>query len=253
MVFLIRSLGSKVTYIIFSDIHSNLEALEAVRKVIGEIAPDKVLCLGDVVGYGASPRECIDLNREMCSVTVAGNHDCGVTGQTDITYFNRYAREAIIWTAKALDEAGMRFLRDLPLTHTEADRFRLVHSTPQDPARWNYIFTHQQAMEEFKAFTEAICFIGHSHQPCIFEMMDEETIIMNTDHVDVRSDRRYIVNVGSVGQPRDGDPRACLCLYDDERSDVTIIRVPYDIEGDQNRIRTTGLPPVLANRLSWGE
>jgi diadenosine tetraphosphatase ApaH/serine/threonine PP2A family protein phosphatase len=242
-----------VTYVIISDIHANLEALEATRSEIDRIGPDKILCLGDVVGYGASPGECIEITRELASVTVAGNHDCGVTGLTDITYFNRYAREAIIWTARALDEKGLEFLRELPLSHVEPDRFRIVHATPQDPGRWNYIFTHQQAMEEFKAFSEQVCFVGHSHQPCIFELMDAETIIMNSDNVKIRNDRRYIVNVGSVGQPRDSDPRACLCVYDDEQGEITIRRIAYDIEQAQTKIKEAGLPPVLANRLSWGE
>jgi diadenosine tetraphosphatase ApaH/serine/threonine PP2A family protein phosphatase len=242
-----------VIYAVISDIHANLEALEAVRREIDGISPDRVLCLGDIVGYGASPDRCIEIARETAAAVVAGNHDCGVTGQTDISYFNRYAREAIQWTASALGEAGLEYLRGLPLSHVERDRIRIVHATPREPERWNYIFTYQQAMDEFSAFTEQICFVGHSHQPCIFEMMDAETIIMNSDHVTLREDRRYIVNVGSVGQPRDGDPRACLCVFDDEAGEVNIRRVEYDIEGAQQRIQTAGLPAVLAKRLSWGE
>jgi diadenosine tetraphosphatase ApaH/serine/threonine PP2A family protein phosphatase len=242
-----------VIYAIISDIHANLEALEATGSEIDRIGPDKVLCLGDVVGYGASPGECIEITRKLASTTIAGNHDFGVTGMTDITYFNQYAREAIVWTAKTLDEQGLEFLRQLPLSHVERERFRIVHATPQDPGKWNYIFTHQQAMEEFAAFTEQICFIGHSHQPCIFELMDAETIIMNSDNVRIRDGRRYIVNVGSVGQPRDSDPRACLCVYDDQEGEITIRRIAYDIEQAQAKIKEAGLPPVLANRLSWGE
>ncbi len=240
-------------YVAISDIHSNLEALEAAKREIEKISPDKVLCLGDVVGYGASPNECIETTRDLVSVTVGGNHDCGVTGQTDITYFNRFAREAILWTARMLDDTGLEYLRQLPLSHVEGDNLRIVHATPRDPGKWNYIFTHQQAMDEFKAFEEIVCFVGHSHQPCIFEMMDAETIIMNSDRVKIRDDRRYIVNVGSVGQPRDGDPRACLCIYDEGEGEITIRRIEYDVEGAQNRIREADLPAVLANRLTWGE
>jgi diadenosine tetraphosphatase ApaH/serine/threonine PP2A family protein phosphatase len=242
-----------VNYAVISDIHANLQALEAIREEIARISPDKVLCLGDIVGYGASPGQCIAMTRDLVTAVVAGNHDCGVTGQTDITYFNRYAREAILWTASEIGEAEMEYLRGLPMSHVDGDRLRLVHATPRDPARWNYIFTYQQAIEEFGAFTEHICFVGHSHQPCIFEMMDAETIIMNSDHVSIRDDRRYIINVGSVGQPRDGDPRACVCVFDDESGEVNIRRVAYDIEGAQKKIREAGLPPVLAKRLSWGE
>lgn len=253
MVFLIRLQGSEVTYVIISDIHANLEALEAIKDEIERVSPDKILCLGDIVGYGASPCECIEITRRLAAVTVAGNHDCGVTGLTDITYFNRYAREAIIWTSRSLDSEMAEYLRQLPLSHAEGQDLRIVHATPRDPGRWNYIFTHQQAMDEFESFPEKICFVGHSHQPGIFELVDSETIIMNSDHVKIRDGRRYIVNVGSVGQPRDGDPRACLCLYDVEAGEVTIKRVTYDIEGAQAKIKEAGLPPVLANRLSWGE
>jgi diadenosine tetraphosphatase ApaH/serine/threonine PP2A family protein phosphatase len=108
-------------------------------------------------------------------------------------------------------------------------------------------------MDEFQAFSEVVCFVGHSHQPCIFELVDAETIIMNSDHVRIREGRRYIVNVGSVGQPRDGDPRACLCVYEDQEGEIMIRRVAYDIERAQTRIKEAGLPSVLANRLSWGE
>jgi diadenosine tetraphosphatase ApaH/serine/threonine PP2A family protein phosphatase len=241
-----------VIYVVISDIHSNLEALEAAGREIEKIGPDKVLCLGDIVGYGASPNECIEITKKLAAVTVAGNHDCGVTGQTDITYFNRYAREAIVWTARTLDQAAMDYLRGLPLSHGE-DGLRIVHATPRDPGRWNYIFTHQQAMDEFQAFTERICFVGHSHQPCVFELMDADTIIMNSDRVTIRDGRKYIVNVGSVGQPRDGDPRASLCIYDQSEGEVMITRFAYDVEGAQRRIRDAGLPQILANRLSWGE
>jgi diadenosine tetraphosphatase ApaH/serine/threonine PP2A family protein phosphatase len=240
-------------YAVISDIHGNLEALRAVRGEIEKLKPDRVFCLGDIVGYGASPAECIDLTREISESCVAGNHDFGVTGQTDISYFNRYAREAIAWTADTLGPDRMDYLRGLPLTAVEDELFRLVHATPADPGRWNYIFSHQQALEQFKAFGEPLCFLGHSHQPCVFEMMDPETIIMSTDRATLRPDRRYIVNVGSVGQPRDGDPRASFCLYDPEGKEVRIVRVEYDVEGAQKRILEAGLPPVLANRLTWGE
>jgi diadenosine tetraphosphatase ApaH/serine/threonine PP2A family protein phosphatase len=240
-------------YAVISDIHGNLQALEAVRAEIAKLAPDRVFCLGDVVGYGASPGECIEVARDLAPVTVAGNHDFGVTGQTDITYFNRYAREAIAWTADVLDAGAIEYLRELPLVHVEGERIRLVHSTPGDPGKWNYIFTHQQAQNEFRSFGESICLVGHSHQPCMFEMMDSETIVMSAERVSLREDRRYIINVGSVGQPRDGDPRASFCILDLDDSEATIRRVEYDVDGAKRRIEEAGLPQVLANRLSWGE
>jgi predicted phosphodiesterase len=242
-----------VKYVIISDIHANLEALEAVRAEIERISPDTVFCLGDLVGYGASPNECCQATRELAQLVVAGNHDFGAVGLTDIAYFNRYAREAILWTAGALSEDEAAYIRQLPLSHAEGDEFRLVHSTPRDPGRWNYIFTHEQALAEFRAFSEKVCFVGHSHQPRVFELMDAETIIVNSDHATLRGDRRYMINVGSVGQPRDGDPRACLCLYDLDHGEIDIRRIEYNVEGAKKRIVDAGLPQILANRLTWGE
>ena len=164
-----------------------------------------------------------------------------------------YAREAILWTAKTLKEENFDYLCGRPLTEIVDDRIRIVHATPRDPERWNYIFSHEQALDEFDAFEEQVCFIGHSHQPMIYEMMDKETLIVNNDKVLVRDGRRYLVNVGSVGQPRDGNPDAAICVYDLDSSEITIQRVKYDVESAKKRIVDAGLPPVLANRLSWGE
>jgi diadenosine tetraphosphatase ApaH/serine/threonine PP2A family protein phosphatase len=240
-----------VKYVIISDIHGNLEALEAAREEIESIRPDKILCLGDLVGYGASPNECVESARKICDLTVAGNHDFGSVGRTDIAYFNMYAREAILWTAKTLEQDASEYLSGLPLTEVVEPGIMIVHATPREPQR--YIFTHEQALDEFRAFEERICFIGHSHQPTIYELMDEETLIVNVERVNVIADRRYLVNVGSVGQPRDGDPRACICVYDTDAGDISIRRIEYDIEGAKKKIIDAGLPAVLANRLSWGE
>jgi predicted phosphodiesterase len=242
-----------VKYAIISDIHGNLEALDAVGQEISRIRPDTVFCLGDLVGYGASPNECVRSARQLASIVVAGNHDFGAVGLTDVAFFNRFAREAILWTAETLGDDETGYIKQLPLSHAEGDDFRLVHSTPRNPGRWNYIFTHEQALAEFNAFSEQVCFIGHSHQPRIFELMDAETIIVNSDRATLRDDRRYIINVGSVGQPRDGDPRACLCVYDRDHEEISIRRVEYDIDGAKKRIVDAGLPQVLANRLTWGE
>ncbi len=240
-------------YAIISDIHANLEALEATRAEIRKISPARVLCIGDLVGYGASPVECIDGTKEIAALTVAGNHDFGVAGLTDIRYFNSYARRAVIWTAGALDQEHLAYLGSLPLTHVERDLFRIVHATPSDPARWNYIFTREQALAEFGAFPERICFIGHSHQAGIFEMLEDGTVGSAGDHIKIRKGRRYMINVGSVGQPRDGDPRACLCIYDEDKAEVAMTRIPYDVESAQKRIIEVGLPSILAHRLSYGE
>jgi diadenosine tetraphosphatase ApaH/serine/threonine PP2A family protein phosphatase len=242
-----------VIYVVISDIHANLEAFEAASAAIRELAPDKVFCLGDLVGYGASPAECIEGARGLAAVTVAGNHDFGVAGLTDIRYFNSYARHAVIWTASALKQEDRDYLAGLPLAHAEGEMFRMVHATPSDPGRWNYIFGPEQALAEFASFAEPICFVGHSHQVGIFELLEDGSVARAGDHVKVQPGRRYIINVGSVGQPRDGDPRASICVYDTDKGDVTVSRVAYDVKGAQQRIIGAGLPPILAQRLSYGE
>lgn len=240
-------------YAIISDIHANLEALEAVRAEIGRLTPDKVLNLGDVVGYGASPAECIQAAKQLADVTIAGNHDFGVAGLTDIQYFNSYARRAVLWTAGVLKQPDIEYLRNLALTYVEDGAFRLVHATPSDPGRWDYIFGRDQALMEFSSFPEPICFIGHSHQAGIFEMSERGLVSRGGDSVTVVAGRKYIINVGSVGQPRDGDPRASICVFDSASGEVRLVRIAYDIEGAKRRILDAGLPPILAHRLSQGE
>jgi diadenosine tetraphosphatase ApaH/serine/threonine PP2A family protein phosphatase len=242
-----------VTFVIISDVHANLEALLAVKKRVERIAPDRIIFLGDAVGYGAAPNECIDVLREFAAVMIAGNHDFGAVGLTDTRLFNPIAREAIDWTAGVLTAGNVKFLKQLPLSHTEGSDIRAVHATPFEPENWHYILSPNHALAEFDHFDETICFIGHSHQPVIFELKDSETIVTRTDAMRLEKTRRYIVNVGSIGQPRDHDPRACFCIYDQDAGEVKIERVEYDIDGAKKRILDAGLPPVLANRLTWGE
>ncbi|MFH1220536.1 MAG: metallophosphoesterase family protein [Candidatus Eisenbacteria bacterium] len=240
-------------YVMISDIHANLEALEAARVEIKRISPDRVLCLGDIVGYGASPVECIEAVKQLAGVTVAGNHDFGVAGRTNIRYFNSYARHAVLWTVGALEPEHLAYLGSLPLTHVEDGRFRIVHATPSDPAIWDYIFSREQALREFGAFPEQICFVGHSHQAGIFRMDEDGGVERDVSTIEVVAGRKYIINVGSVGQPRDGDSRACLCTYDSDTGGVAMVRVDYDVKAAQKRIISAGLPAVLANRLAYGE
>ena len=239
--------------VIVSDVHGNLEALLAVKKRIEKIAPDEVVFLGDAVGYGAAPNECIEELKSMASVMIAGNHDFGAVDMTDTRLFNPIAREAIEWTADALTKVNRDFLKKRPLEHVQGQEIRAVHATPYEPENWHYILSPNHALVEFEHFDETLCFIGHSHQPVIFELKDAETVVTRTDAMRIEPGRRYIVNVGSVGQPRDHDPRACLCMCDLEAGDLRIERVEYDIEAAKKRILDAGLPAVLANRLSWGE
>jgi diadenosine tetraphosphatase ApaH/serine/threonine PP2A family protein phosphatase len=238
-------------YAIISDIHSNLEALEACFKVIDGEGVDEIACLGDVIGYGASPNECVELVRERAHHVVVGNHDCAVVGTTDTDYFNHDARSAVMWTREALSPENAAYLKSLPYT-LELDDVLLVHSSPADPPEWNYIFHLREAEREFAAFTQRICFIGHSHFPTFFIERDGQCEQHAPPAVALRPGERALVNVGSVGQPRDGDPRAAFAFYDTRTGKVEIRRVFYDVERVRGQILETALPESAAERLVWG-
>ena len=238
-------------YALLSDIHSNLEALEAVLEDIAGQTVDELLCLGDLVGYGADPNECIQRIRDLTSHVVAGNHDSAVVGQTDVSNFNPHARRAVTWTADIIDPEHVKYLSQRPSVDRIADLL-LVHATPSEPEAWNYLLSTQAARSEFQSFSESICFIGHSHQP-IFFSSNGAVHSRKTDRLSCDPELRYIINIGSVGQPRDGDPRSCYAIYDADRRIVQLRRVAYDIKSAQRKILKAGLPPVLAARLSRGE
>jgi diadenosine tetraphosphatase ApaH/serine/threonine PP2A family protein phosphatase len=241
-----------MTTAILSDIHANLDALQAVLAVLDERRPARVLCLGDVVGYGANPNECVAAVRERCELVLLGNHDAAATGGPEAARFNVHARAAAQWTAKVLTTANRDFLRELPLTHTY-DSFGCVHASPASPRSWEYIFDRYDAEPQFQYFGEPICFIGHTHQPAAYELRDSNCVPVTSPRLRFQEDRRYIVNVGSVGQPRDRDPRASLVLYHEGAGEIEFIRVPYDIESAQKKILDAELPPFLAARLATGE
>ena len=232
---------------IFSDVHANAEALTLSLELLAEAEIDRLFCLGDVVGYGADPVECLKRVREVSEVILAGNHDHAAVGLADLTYFNPHARAAAIWTAGQLDEESQSFLRELPYDYVEDDAL-FVHASPHEPEEWHYIVSLGDAMAAFPAFTESICFVGHSHVAGIYCDDGGEP----KDRVALQPGRRYLVNVGSVGQPRDGDPRLACAIFDREERTVVIMRVEYDIEAAAGKIRAAGLPRLLADRLYHG-
>ena len=237
-----------------SDIHANLDALETVLADIGRQEADRIVCLGDIVGYGPEPNPCVARVREVCKVTVVGNHDYAALGRIDTLGFNEYARAAADWTAAALDKEAIAFLGGLPL-EVILDGMRLVHASPLDPERWTYILSYQEAKRQFAAFSEPICFIGHSHLPIVVESEGEEirAVPFSADvPVRIHRGRRYLVNVGSVGQPRDRDARCGYAVYDDEASAVMMRRLEYPVATVQKKILDAGLPPFLAQRLADG-
>jgi diadenosine tetraphosphatase ApaH/serine/threonine PP2A family protein phosphatase len=238
---------------VFSDIHGNLHALDAVLAAMDELKPDVQICLGDVVGYGAFPNECIDRLRELGIPTLAGNHDQAAVGLTPIRYFNEIAKSALEWTSAQLLPDNAAWLKDQPF-RAEIDSFFFVHASPNNPAEWGYVLTFGDARQAFTKFPHRFGFIGHSHQPALIQLSGDELTCPEdiNQPFRIRKGPRYLVNVGSVGQPRDRNPNACFVFVDMEEGLVTFHRVPYDIEAAQKAIRLVGLPEELAARLGYG-
>ncbi len=238
-------------YAVIADVHANLEALEEVLKDIKKRKIENILFLGDAVGYGPNPNECIETLKKETAVFIAGNHDRASVGLTDITYFNPYARVAIEWTEEVLSDENKTLLKKLPLTeHLKQDNIFLVHATPGEPEQWHYLINTRDAHKSFHFFTERICFIGHSHQPAIIEQLPEGEIIVYKDKAEIKDKHRYIINVGSVGQSRDGNPDACYAILNE--NSVEIKRVSYDILSTQKKMREANLPSFLIERLARG-
>lgn len=209
----------------------------------------KIICLGDVVGYGPRPNECVEIVKENCEICLMGNHDHAVLGLTDIEYFNQYARDSVIWTQKHISPENKTFLKHLPFTHT-MDEILFVHSTPIKPEEWNYIFSEQDARRNLEYISQNLVFIGHSHIPVIFQY-DGSSLSADQLELDLQNER-YIVNVGSVGQPRNEDPRSCFVIYDDQNQTINYIKLEYDVKKTFQEIIDNKLSPFLAMRLLHG-
>jgi len=232
---------------LISDIHSNLEALSAVISRLEKMNVDRVICLGDIVGYGANPVECIKLVREKCDVVLAGNHDFAVAGDLSISWFNQDALDSVIWTKKNIDDNMSNYLSSLPLTYVKEDVV-YVHATPHKPEKWSYIVSMEDALYEFRYFRGSLAFVGHSHVAGIY-CHDGSS---HKNEINLEGSKRYIINIGSIGQPRDGNPDAAFAVYDDDHKRVNIEREPYDIDSAAQKIYDASLPDYLASRLSKG-
>ena len=238
-------------YGIFSDVHSNLEALEAVLKAFSKEDVARYLSCGDVVGYGADPSKCIEIIEDLPCTTVGGNHDWAVSDLFDPINLNEAAREAVLWTEAVLSWEEIGDLKSLELV-CEKDDFTLVHGSLNSPADFNYIFSDKDASPTFGLMRTQVCFIGHSHVAGVFQLQDGAIHYRREHKIKLSDGRKYIVNVGSVGQPRDYDPRAAYAVYDDKEKTVEIKRVEYDVEKAKGKILKAGLPSILAYRLSAG-
>ncbi|MBI3793565.1 MAG: metallophosphoesterase family protein [Nitrospinae bacterium] len=237
---------------IFSDVHSNLEALEAVFKDMKREEPDKKFFLGDLVGYGPNPNECVELIRENSDVVLAGNHDLAAVGLTDHSYFNPYARDSLLWTIELLTDANKDYLKSLKPTAV-TDGVQLSHSSPLAPDEWRYVHSLQDAMDNYDSLVKNVCFIGHSHIPMIIEYADASNIIPIHDiYKTLEPKRKYIINAGSVGQPRDSNREACYLVYDDKIRNVSYRRVEYDLARTQKKMTKAKLPEHLIKRLAEG-
>lgn len=237
---------------VVSDIHSNLEALEAVQNAIEGIGVDVIYFAGDVVGYGPDPNACTRWVMENAELAVMGNHDIAALGMIDIESFNPNAKKAIIWNADHMEEWATDFITTLPMMMSK-DGVTIVHANPQEPESWNYIFSLWDAEKNFSYFESTFCFVGHSHQPVTVGMdLEGHVSVLPGDSFTVEEGTRYLINVGSVGQPRDGNPDACFGLLDTDKGEFSIVRSPYEIKITQEKMISAGLPKPLADRLAEG-
>ncbi len=239
-------------YGLFSDVHGNFPALESVIHAFQNENIDQYFCAGDVVGYGADPVRCIDRVKNLPSVCVAGNHDWAVLGKVDTSDFNPAAKAAIVWTKKNISSEDSNFLKGLTLIHKNAD-FILVHGSLQEPERFHYLFDREETRGTFDLMDRAVCFVGHTHVAGVFVEENHRVSDFSFSNLKVEKNRRYIVNLGSVGQPRDGDSRAYYCIFDTKTKMISIKRVDYDVTETQRRILNAGLPEFLASRLILGQ
>lgn len=240
-------------YAILSDIHGNVEALQAVVKDIGNRSIDIIICLGDIVGYYADPEECVKLVQEHAAYSVAGNHDFAGIGRIDTKHFTFYAFQAMEWTKKHISDKAKEYLSLLPMT-IKMDGMFFCHSSPARPYAFTYIFPNSDKaiQEAFSSMVYKINFIGHSHWPFIMTQEDHEIVRHEDDTVTIKNDAYYLINVGSVGQPRNHDPRSNYIIYDTDQSKVFLINVEYDYSITQQKVFENDLPIFLAERLPQG-
>jgi len=238
-------------YAIIADIHANIEAFQTVLEDTKAMNCTHYCCLGDVVGYNANPKECLDIVRQMGMPCVKGNHDEYCSAETDLEGFNPHAQEAINWTREQLTEDDRKWLRELRYIRLVAS-FSVVHATLDGPQRWGYVFDKMTAAASFTYQNTSVCFFGHTHVPVAF-VRDSMVRGGTYSKFKIEPGKKYFVNVGSVGQPRDGNPKAAYVVYDLDEGSIELRRLDYDIETTQRKIIDAGLPPRLAHRLAEGK
>lgn len=239
-------------FALISDIHANLEALEAVLRDITTQKADTIFCLGDVVGYGADPLPCLELVKQHCDVILMGNHEHAALGHLDQEHLNPVAQVSLAWTQTQLNDRAFSIIADCSMDAV-MENVRMVHASPYMPNEWHYILAATEADLAFRSFSEHICFIGHTHLPMIFSEGEGGAHRRKVGHdFEPDEETRYIINIGSVGQPRDNDSRSCYVVFDTDAQAVTYRRIEYDIQRTQQKMQQANLPVMLIDRLMAG-
>ncbi len=238
-------------YAIFGDIHANLEALQTVLEDARSKGCDNFVCLGDIVGYNADPGECTRIIRDLDCPVVKGNHDEEASLDTPLDGLNPLAAHALRWTREHLDKEDREWLKSMKMVRQVRD-FTIVHATLDTPGGWGYVTNKFDAMASFSYQFTPVCFHGHTHTPR-FYVKDGSVEAVAGDSIKIEMGRKYFINTGSVGQPRDGDWRASYAIFDTDAQEVSIYRLEYDVETAQQKILDAGLPEMLASRLAVGK
>jgi diadenosine tetraphosphatase ApaH/serine/threonine PP2A family protein phosphatase len=240
---------------IISDIHSNLEAFETVLADIDRNKPDKIICLGDIVGYGADPNQCCDLAKRYCDAVVIGNHDAAVVEAVSLDYFVDHAEEAILWTRKVLRDDNFQWLFNLPYTLEEED-FIFCHGAPHKPKEFIYVIDYSTAtysLKHVQMTRKRCCFVGHAHITHIFWSLEDGSVgVYAPEYFNFNDCFLAVANVGSIGQPRDGNPKCAWSILDTNTFEYEVFRLEYDIQKASSKIIEAGLPEILARRLFVG-
>jgi predicted phosphodiesterase len=242
-----------VRYAVFGDIHGNLHALDAVLEAYAGEGIDAYLCTGDLVGYGAFPNECIHLTRDRCDHVVAGNHDFAVCGRLSLEFFNSYAKAAVLWTRENLTGKDLDYLSNLPLSVPVDADVTLAHATIYDSHAFDYIQTQYDAHLSLQQLQTTCGFVGHSHIPIAFYLKDGVVSWTMDTTIDLDTCEKVLVNVGSVGQPRDENARAAYAVYDTDARKIWVKRTDYDVDAAVAAIERNHLPAILAERLRLGK
>lgn len=237
---------------LISDIHANLDALETVLEHIDSQKIDVIHCLGDVIGYGPEPAACIEKIDSTCKVKLLGNHEYVALGLLKKDNMNPSAKSSAEWTQSQLGDREISFMADYDL-QTEEESCQLVHSSPFEPDKWHYLLSMHEAKRALESLDQSVCFFGHTHIPMVFSVETDGTIRQRSG-MDFKIDpnKKYLINVGSVGQPRDDDPRACYVIFDTSENSATFNRIEYDVKKAQSKMIAAELPEMLIERLEVG-